>query len=442
MKRNRSRIVRRLFCSPTYFILFALLAACITPASSLQAQQQDQAAFALKSGDRVVFYGDSITAQRLYTRFVEDFVVSRYPQMHIDFYNAGVGGDTVEGGYAGNMQTRVARDIAPWHPTMITIMLGMNDGRYTSFFPANFAAYKSGYQKLVDGLKAKAPDAHFTFIEPSPYDEIAHPPAVAGYNSVMTRYGDFDAQLARQMGAPVANFNRDVDGALRAGIRIDPRMAGALLPDRIHPAAAGHWIMAGSLVKAWHISPVVSSVVLDAAGNNVVDQQNTTVSALAGTADTLHWTQLDQALPLPLELNDSMTQFVLEVSDLGSLDQQLLHVTGLSAASYILTIDDQKIGIFSREELAGGVNLALFQTPMEEQAKSIDWRSDDRSKLSGTRFDLITEGDKLTGEADALRTLDALDAHMMSEEYRNAQPKPHTFTLTAEQASADAAPAH
>lgn len=262
--------------------VLALLAGYLISAGPLRAQQETLTAFALKSGDRVVFYGDSITAQRLYTRFIEDFVVSRYPQMHVDFYNAGVSGDTVEGGDAGDMQTRVSRDVVPWHPTMITIMLGMNDGRYTTVFPANFAAYKSGYQKLVDDLKTNLPDAHFTLIQPSPYDEVAHPPAISGYNDVMVRYGDFLAQLGAQMSVPVANFNQAVTDTLRAGVRIDPRMAGSLLPDRIHPAPAGHWIMAAALVRAWHLSPIVSSVALDAATNTVVHQQNTTVSALTG----------------------------------------------------------------------------------------------------------------------------------------------------------------
>ena len=35
--------------------------------------------FALRDGDRVVFYGDSITDQRLYTTFVETYVVTRFP---------------------------------------------------------------------------------------------------------------------------------------------------------------------------------------------------------------------------------------------------------------------------------------------------------------------------------------------------------------------------
>jgi len=65
--------------------------------------------FVLKDGDTVVFYGDSITAQRLYSKDVEEFLLTRYPALHVRFVNAGVPGDTVNGGYAGTMGASAAR---------------------------------------------------------------------------------------------------------------------------------------------------------------------------------------------------------------------------------------------------------------------------------------------------------------------------------------------
>ena len=79
--------------------------------------------------------GDSITAQHRYTRLVEDIVISRYPNMRIDFYitqaSAGIQCLAVT---QGDIQTRLKRDVLPWHPTVVSIMLGMNDGRYTTEF--------------------------------------------------------------------------------------------------------------------------------------------------------------------------------------------------------------------------------------------------------------------------------------------------------------------
>src|SRR5437762_10718489 len=86
--------------------------------------------FDLKDGDRVVFYGDSITDQRLYTTFAESYVVTRFPTLNIVFTHSGWGGDRVGGGGGGPVDVRLARDVFPYRPTVMTIMLGMNDGGY------------------------------------------------------------------------------------------------------------------------------------------------------------------------------------------------------------------------------------------------------------------------------------------------------------------------
>src|SRR5947209_19513343 len=84
--------------------------------------------FYLKDNDRVVFYGDSITDQRLYTTFAESFIVTRFPSLNVTFTHSGWGGDRVTGGGGGPIDVRLARDVFPYQPTVMTIMLGMNDG--------------------------------------------------------------------------------------------------------------------------------------------------------------------------------------------------------------------------------------------------------------------------------------------------------------------------
>src|SRR6266702_2011539 len=107
------RYCRRLLCILTGTLLLNAIG---------EAQQ-----VALRDGDRVVFYGDSITAQRLYTVYVQTAVRARYPEWNIRFYNAGVGGDKVTGGIAGPIDERLTRDVIARGPTVVTIMLGMND---------------------------------------------------------------------------------------------------------------------------------------------------------------------------------------------------------------------------------------------------------------------------------------------------------------------------
>ena len=77
----------------------------------------------LTDGDTLVFLGDSITHQCLYTQYVEDYFYTRYPKMRLHFRNAGVGGDR-----ASDALVRFDDDVAAFKPKYVTILLGMNDG--------------------------------------------------------------------------------------------------------------------------------------------------------------------------------------------------------------------------------------------------------------------------------------------------------------------------
>src|SRR5579859_5515855 len=50
--------------------------------------------FFIHDGDRVVFLGDSITEQRLYTTYIEAYALTRHPKWNLWFRNTGWGGDT------------------------------------------------------------------------------------------------------------------------------------------------------------------------------------------------------------------------------------------------------------------------------------------------------------------------------------------------------------
>jgi lysophospholipase L1-like esterase len=384
---------------------------------------------ALHDGDRVVFYGDSITAQRYYTRFLEDFTLTRYPQLHIEFFNAGVPGDRVSGGYTGDVALRLQRDLFPLEPTVVTIMLGMNDGYYVPYDPKYQAIYEDGYRQLLASIQSKLPAARITLLSPTPYDEVTHGTDFPGYNQVISRYAAFVKDFAVSSHLGFSDFNLAITDLDAAGLEKNPSLATLLVPDRIHPSEAAHWIMAAALARSWGFSSTVSSVHLDTAQSTPLATENTQISGLSLAGGKLEWTETDNALPLPLDLENGMILFVLGISNLADMDRQMLEVDHLPAPRYALNIDGRKIATFSREELSAGVNLALYATPMESQARDVDGIELKRTELDTAHFILAIEDPKAPDASAATKAIEEKNAALETEQRKDAQPVAHHFEL-------------
>src|SRR5579862_5488533 len=160
--------------SPHYPRLFAAIILLAVTAGTSPARAAGD--FYLKDHDRVVFYGDSITDQRLYTTYIETYCVSRFPNKHFTFIHSGWGGDRVTGGGGGPIDVRLNRDVLPYHPTVITICLGMNDGSYRAFDQGIFDTYVKGYRHILDTLLKELPRVRITLLTAPAYDDVTRTP--------------------------------------------------------------------------------------------------------------------------------------------------------------------------------------------------------------------------------------------------------------------------
>src|SRR5260370_39363150 len=77
-----------------------------------------RAEFYLKDGDKLLFYGDSITDRRVYTAMTEAYILTRFPDLRVTFINSAVSGDRVTGAAAVAIEVRLRRDVLPYRPTV------------------------------------------------------------------------------------------------------------------------------------------------------------------------------------------------------------------------------------------------------------------------------------------------------------------------------------
>ncbi|MFI5184559.1 MAG: SGNH/GDSL hydrolase family protein [Vicinamibacteria bacterium] len=391
--------------------------------------------FYLREGDRVVFYGDSITEGRRYTEPIEWFVATRFPSMKVSFVHSGVGGDTVAGGWAGTIDRRLERDVLAYKPTVLTIMLGMNDAGYKAFDQAAFDAYSAGYHHIVARVQKALPGIRITLIEPSPFDDVTRPPNFPdGYDAVLRRYGRFVSDLGAERGCLVVDFGAPLVAALERVNSANALLARQLIPDRVHPAESGSLVMAAALLRAWGASNLVSSVEIDAAAGEVRHQEGTVVSDVAKTAGGVTWTALDASLPLPLEPSDATVQLA-ELAGAGLLDlgQVRVRVTGLPEGRFTLKIDGDAVGPgFAGAELAEGIDLSRFESPLLWQARHVRWTTSDHTEARAMRLKLLVKAPRDSNTPAAARLMERLDAEAVKARREETRPKPRRFEIAVE----------
>jgi lysophospholipase L1-like esterase len=348
-----------------------------------------------------------------------------------------VGGDKVSGGAEGPIDLRIQRDILPYKPNVVTIMLGMNDGYYRPPNSAVQKTYEDGYKSMVDTIIQGAPDVKLTLIGPSPYDDVTQP--TKHYNEVMQQYSEFDRNEADRTHQGFVDFNAPVVDVLQKVKTTHPDLASRLIPDRVHPREGVHWVMAAAILKAWHAPSLVSSVTIDAHdthGAKASDIQNASVTDVKREKKTgeLQWTEIENALPLPLPLSatDPVTDAALEAGGIeAALDQETLTVAGLSTGSYALTIDDQPVANFTADALSHGVNLARMATPMLRQSQTLAWETEHRNELERQLFTLQagTHEDPEAAPEPEQQAMQQAVATSSAQQQKDAQPMTHHFAL-------------
>lgn len=206
-------------------------------------------------GTRLVFLGDSITQQGMYTAYVEDWLALRHPGRLLTCYNAGWAGDTVQGA-----NLRFDRDIAPLRPTVVTVCLGMNDGAYAAPDPGRTGRFAAGLVRLVERIRALG--AAPVLMTPGMSDDRKQPAwSVIAYNHRGLRIlARSVLKIARRLRVPAVDVHALMNAVAARGRRTDDRFT--LAPDGNHPDAGGHLVMAMGLLCALGERPAYPATVL------------------------------------------------------------------------------------------------------------------------------------------------------------------------------------
>ncbi|MBB5394091.1 SGNH/GDSL hydrolase family protein [Mucilaginibacter sp. AK015] len=360
-------------------------------AISLCAGARAQQVAPFKTGDRVVFVGNSITDGGHYHSYIWLYYMTHFPDRRITCYNAGIGGDVI-----GQIATRFDADVLAKKPTVLTLTWGMNDTGYfewyqkdaQDFIDKRLQGSFATYATVVDKLK-KRPDIRTILIGSSPYDETTKFTTKNIYphkSEALEKVINYQKQSAKDNHWGFVDFYHPMD-AINKHMQLTDSAFSLTPNDRIHPDNDGHLVMAYLFLKAQGLNNLpVADVSINAAGKKLVKAVNCSVLNLSSTAKSLSFNYLAKSLPYPLDtisrawgnhMKQSDALKVVPFND--EFNQEVLTVKNLKKGSYHLLIDGEKMGTWEASAFDKGVNLAeITTTPQYQQAIQIRELNEER----------------------------------------------------------------
>jgi lysophospholipase L1-like esterase len=344
--------------SPLVLPLF-FLSACL--AASTAAQDTSM----LPANARVAVIGDSITEQKLYSKYLECYLLACTGRDDITVFQFGWSGERADG-----FANRLVNDLGVFHPTVATTCYGMNDGSYQPYNDGIGAAYQKNMTRVIEGLKAGGV-AHVAVGSPGGVDpDFFNRLDGKVYNETLAKLRDIAKGLAETNGLAFANV---YDAMMSALPRSKSALGNDYAPfggDGFHPAPAGQLLMAQAFLKALGLDGEIGTITIDAKGATA-SEGHEVISTADGTVElsSRRWPFCFDPDPK----NPGSTRSILPFTDFNrELNRLTLVVKDLKTPKAKVTWGNETKE-FTKEQLQAGINLAaeFSATPFDESFQKL-----------------------------------------------------------------------
>ena len=306
---------------------------------------------ALRSGDLVAVIGDSITEQKLYSLYIEQYLLLCHPAENLMAMQFGWGGERASG-----LVSRVNNDVLAFKPTVATTCYGMNDGNYKPVEPATVDAYRRSMTEAVKKLKAGGVRV-IVVGSPGVVDTKSFKRSGADadtYNQTLAALRDVAREVAAAEGVRFA----DVHAAMMDAMTKAKAARGAdylIAPDGVHPYGSGHLAMAYAFLKALGVDGDIGTLTVDYAAGTATGSPGQRVTGYSAGQLSVESTRYPYCFAGKEDGNDTraMSAFV-PFND--ELNRYRLVVKNAPARTSVTWGGASKE--FTAAQLAAGINLA------------------------------------------------------------------------------------
>ena len=323
----------------------------------------------LKKGDRLAIVGDSITEQKQYSRFIEDYLLACTPELGLHIFQFGWSGERAPG-----FAHRMNNDLIPWKPTVVTTAFGMNDGSYQAYNEGIGRNYEGGTRMIQDRMKEIG--ARMVVGGPGPVDLDSwrrdKPEHDKVYNDNLGKLSAIAGRLAKERGFVFGNLHPLMMKVMTEAKAVTAPGYHVCGGTACTPAANGHLVMAYSFLKGLGVDGNIGTITVDMKAKAIASEGHRVISSGSGAVEVessrypfcFSGSEKDpngtrSILPF-LPFNEDLNRFMLLVKN---LESEQAEVTW-----------GKSVKTFSRAQLEQGINLAaeFIDNPFVEPFQRLD----------------------------------------------------------------------
>jgi isoamyl acetate esterase len=199
----------------------------------------------LKTGDRIVFLGDSITqggvGPKGYVTMIKTALAEKHKDLGVEVIGAGISGNKVP-----DLQKRLDKDVIAKKPTVVVVYIGINDVWHGENDPSRGTSKERFEEGLRDVIgRVKAAGARVVLCTPTVIGEKK-----AGGNKLdaqLEEYAGISRKVATETGSKLCDLRKAFVDHLAAN-NPDDKDRGVLTTDRVHLNEAGNKLVADTML--------------------------------------------------------------------------------------------------------------------------------------------------------------------------------------------------
>ena len=350
-------------CDSKPSIVVMVIMMLIMAITAIAATAQDMAR--LQQGDFIAICGDSITEERIYSVYIQDYLLMCQPAANLRTLQAGWDGEQSPG-----FRRRMEYDVLTLGPDVATTCYGMNDGGYSPMTAEKGQRYRDSQRAIVKKFKENG--VRFIVVGSAGCVDSntfhKNPADAAMYNKTLAEMRDIARDVAKEENVIFANvydLMMDVMAKTKAKYGKSYHLAGV---HGVHPDLNGHLVMAYAFLKALGCDGNIGTITVDmgsgraraTAGHKILSAANGVIEIESSRYPFCFFG--DPAKPKStrgviefLPFNEELNRFILVAKNI-SADAKCKVTWGVATRQY------------TGGELAKGVNLAadFLDNPFSE----------------------------------------------------------------------------